>query len=75
VSNIGTLIVAPLLPGIAIGMLLLLIASGLTLVFGTMRVLNFAHGGFVMFGAFTGYTVAHLWGLGSSIWVFSYFQP
>ena len=38
--------------GLADGVLLFLIASGLTLTFGVMRVINFAHGGFFMLGAF-----------------------
>ena len=38
--------------GLAMGMLLFLMASGLTLIFGLMDVLNFAHGAFVGFGAF-----------------------
>lgn len=41
-----------LIPGVAEGMLLLLIASGLTLTFGTMRLVNMAHGGFFMIGAY-----------------------
>jgi branched-chain amino acid transport system permease protein len=44
--------------GIVYGMLLFLVASGLTLVFGMMGVLNFAHAGFYMLGAYFGYTVA-----------------
>jgi branched-chain amino acid transport system permease protein len=38
--------------GIAMGMMLFLMASGLTLIFGLMDVLNFAHGGFITLGAF-----------------------
>ncbi len=39
------------------GMMLFLMASGLTLIFGLMDVLNFAHGGFVTLGAFLAVTV------------------
>ena len=38
--------------GLAMGMMLFLMASGLTLVFGLMDVLNFAHGAFITLGAF-----------------------
>jgi branched-subunit amino acid ABC-type transport system permease component len=43
--------------GIAAAMFLFLIASGLSLVFGIMRVLNFAHGSFYMFGAYGAWQV------------------
>ncbi len=42
--------------GLVYGMLLFLVASGLTLVFGMMGVLNFAHAGFYMLGAYFGYS-------------------
>lgn len=41
--------------GLVLGMLYLLMAVGFTLVFGTMRVVNFAHGEFYMLGAFIMY--------------------
>ena len=40
--------------GIVNGMILALVASGLTLIFGIMDVVNFAHGDLVMLGAFVG---------------------
>ncbi|MFD1926675.1 branched-chain amino acid ABC transporter permease [Sporosarcina siberiensis] len=40
--------------GLATGMLVFLLASGLTLIFGLMSVLNFAHGGLFAWGAFSG---------------------
>jgi branched-chain amino acid transport system permease protein len=40
--------------GLATGMLIFLLASGLTLIFGLMSVLNFAHGGLFAWGAFSG---------------------
>jgi hypothetical protein len=46
--------------GLVNGMVLALVASGLTLIFGIMDVVNFAHGDLVMLGGFTGaVTVAH----------------
>jgi branched-chain amino acid transport system permease protein len=46
--------------GLIIGALLFLVAAGLTLIFGVLRVINFAHGSFYMLGAYlaiTGYRV------------------
>jgi branched-subunit amino acid ABC-type transport system permease component len=42
------------LNGIVSGMILALVASGLTLIFGIMDVVNFAHGEFLMLGAYVG---------------------
>ena len=50
--------------GLAMGMMLFLMASGLSLVFGLMDVLNFGHSAFVSFGAFVSATV--LAGLGGA---------
>jgi branched-chain amino acid transport system permease protein len=43
--------------GLAMGMIIFIIASGLTLVFGLMDVLNFGHGVFIALGAFVASTV------------------
>lgn len=43
--------------GLAMGMMIFVIASGMTLVFGLMDVINFGHGAFVSFGAFVGVSV------------------
>ena len=43
--------------GLATGMLIFLLAAGLTLIFGLMSVLNFAHGGLFAWGAYGGVTV------------------
>src|ERR1700737_573074 len=45
------------LNGIVTGMILALIASGLTLIFGIMDVVNFAHGELFMLGAYIGVVV------------------
>jgi len=48
---------------------LILVASGLSLIFGVTRILNFAHGSFYMLGAFFSYTIIqHLGGEGLSFW-------
>jgi branched-chain amino acid transport system permease protein len=46
------------LNSISLGMNLFIIAAGLSLIFGVLRVINFAHGVFYMFGAYIMYTVA-----------------
>jgi branched-chain amino acid transport system permease protein len=43
--------------GLAMGMLIFLVASGLTLIFGLMDVLNFAHGALFSWGAYVGFSV------------------
>ena len=48
--------------GLAMGMIIFIIASGLTLVFGLMDVLNFGHGVFIALGAFVATTVMGLMG-------------
>lgn len=45
------------LAGLAMGMIVFIIASGLTLVFGLMDVLNFGHGVFIALGAFVAMSV------------------
>ncbi len=51
------LIVIQTLNGIVTGMILALVASGLTLIFGIMDVVNFAHGELFMLGAYVGVVV------------------
>ncbi len=43
--------------GFAMGMLLFLVASGVSIIFGLMDVLNFAHGALFAWGAYVGFTV------------------
>lgn len=45
-----------ILSGVTLGALYFLIASGVSLIFGLMDVLNFAHGSLFMFGAYAGWT-------------------
>ena len=49
-----------LVNGLSQGMLLFIIASGLTLVFGVLRVINFAHGSLYMIGAFLAFSLSTL---------------
>ncbi|MBL0420531.1 branched-chain amino acid ABC transporter permease [Ramlibacter sp. AW1] len=58
--------------GLAMGMIIFIIASGLTLVFGLMDVLNFGHGVFIALGAFVATTVLGAMGdytASGSLWV------
>ncbi|WP_338606220.1 branched-chain amino acid ABC transporter permease [Desulfoferula mesophila] len=50
------------LHGLAYAGLLFLVSSGLTLVFGMMNVLNFAHASFYMLGAYFAYSILHYTG-------------
>jgi branched-chain amino acid transport system permease protein len=52
------LIFFSVLNGLVFGMLLFMLSSGLTLIFGMMGVLNFAHAGFYMLGAYVAYTLS-----------------
>ncbi len=51
------LIIIQTVNGIVTGMILALVASGLTLIFGIMDVVNFAHGELFMFGAYVGVVI------------------
>jgi branched-subunit amino acid ABC-type transport system permease component len=46
--------------GLSEGAILFLMAGGFTLIFGTLHVLNFAHGSFYVLGAYTSYSIAVL---------------
>ncbi|EAQ04809.1 ABC branched chain amino acid transporter, inner membrane subunit [Pseudooceanicola batsensis HTCC2597] len=47
-----------------------LVASGLTLVFGILHVLNFSHGGFFMIGAYVAHTVLVQFGFDIPLWAY-----
>ncbi|MET4639431.1 branched-chain amino acid ABC transporter permease [Mycetocola sp. 2940] len=58
-------VVLLLITGLGLGALYFLVASGLSLIYGLMGVLNFAHGSFLTLGAFMGWEVARRMGDGS----------
>lgn len=58
-----SLVAQALVNGVIIGLLYLLMAIGFTLVFGVMRIVNFAHGEFYMLGAFFAYVLVANWQL------------
>ena len=56
--------------GLTAAMFLFLIASGLSLIFGVLRVLNFAHGTFYMLGAYAAYQLVQWTGVsGGMFWL------
>ena len=58
------------LNGLSWGMTVFMTAAGLTLVFGILHILNFAHGGFVMLGAYLAYSLLTQAG-DSTMWTFA----
>src|SRR2546425_6739251 len=60
-----SLLVVQLLSGLANAMFLFLIASGLSLIFGVTRIVNFAHGSFYMLAAYLTYSLSALLPLGA----------
>lgn len=56
--------------GLSIGMVFFLIAAGLSMALGTLKVLNIAHASFYMLGAYLCYTITHLLGSSSELfWI------
>ena len=49
--------------GLSLGAIYALIALGYTMVYGVLRLINFAHGDVYMLGAFAGYYLANTLGL------------
>ena len=54
--------------GLGLGALYFLVAAGLSLIYGLMRVLNFAHGAFLTVGGYLGYTVGASFGPTTVSW-------
>jgi branched-subunit amino acid ABC-type transport system permease component len=60
------ILITQLVNGLVYGMLLFLVAAGLSLIFGLMNVVSLAHGSFFMLGAFVGLTIQQVTG---SFWL------
>ncbi|UUX95243.1 branched-chain amino acid ABC transporter permease [Aquabacterium sp. J223] len=60
-------LVFSLLNGVVYGLLLFMVSAGLTLIFGMMGVLNFAHASFYMLGAYFAYTLQGLVGFAAAV--------
>ena len=52
-----------LMNSLSMGMNFFIIAAGLSLIFGVLKVINFAHGAFYMFGAYLCYSITEMMGL------------
>lgn len=55
------------LNGLVYGSLLFVLSSGLVLVYGLRRVVNFSHGALYMLGAYVGYSAALQWGFAAGV--------
>ena len=62
----STIFLIQLLNAVQYGLLLFLVASGLTLIFGIMGVINLAHGSFYMLGAYLAWSLSEHFG---SLWL------
>ena len=60
----STILVQVIVGGLLLGAVYALFSSGLTLVWGMMNIVNFAHGDFVMLGMYVAYVVYILFGAG-----------
>jgi branched-chain amino acid transport system permease protein len=65
-SSTAIFFLIQVLNGVQLGLLLFLVASGLTLIFGIMGIINLAHGSFYMLGAYLAYSFAERTG---SLWL------
>jgi branched-chain amino acid transport system permease protein len=57
------------LNGLSYGLLLFMLSAGLTLIFGLMGVLNFAHAALYMLGAYVGYSLTQSLGFAMALWL------
>jgi len=57
------IIISTLIWGVAVGCIYMLLASGLNIIFGVMKLVNFAHGQFLMIGAYLTWTITVAAGL------------
>lgn len=56
--------------GLAWAMATFLVAAGLTLIFGILHILNFAHGGFFMIGAYIAFSIMGAFGGSLPLWLY-----
>ncbi len=57
------ILAAAIVSGLLIGLVIALVALGLTIIFGVMDIVNFAHGEFLMIGMYTGLLTAQVTGI------------
>ncbi|MDC3057245.1 branched-chain amino acid ABC transporter permease [Alphaproteobacteria bacterium] len=65
------IILFTLFNGLLYGMFLFMLSSGLTLIFGMMGILNFAHASFFMIGAYLGFQISYF----SNFWIALLISP
>lgn len=63
IEQLFTYLISQLINGIFLGGIYAITALSFTLIYGVLHVLNFAHGEFLMIGAYVSYFAAVLWGL------------
>jgi branched-chain amino acid transport system permease protein len=68
--NLLDSLLAQLSNGLIIGSIYGLMALGLTLIFGVLKIINFAHGEFYMLGAYASYVISNVLGLHPILGVF-----
>ena len=61
-------LLAQLLNGLASASSLFLVSAGLSLIFGVMRIVNFAHGSFFMLGIYVAYSLVEHLGAAIGFW-------
>lgn len=66
----STTMILTLMWGVAIGSIYVLLATGLNLIFGVMKLVNFAHGELLMIGAYVSFSVSTALGLNAYLAVF-----
>jgi len=59
----GEILLQTVLSGVLIGLIYALVAVGLTMIYGVMDIVNFAHGEFLMFGMYSSFWLFSLFGL------------
>lgn len=59
----SSLILPAVLNGLTMGAVYALIALGLTLIYGVLHIINFAHGSLLMLGLYAAYFLFHFWGI------------
>ena len=60
--EIANMIVRQLVNGLSLGSMYALIALGYTMVYGIVKLINFAHGDILMVGAYCGFFILTAWG-------------
>jgi branched-chain amino acid transport system permease protein len=66
----ATSLMLTLMWGLAVGCIYVLLATGLNLIFGVMKLVNFAHGELLMVGAYVSYSVCTAFGVNAYVAVF-----